>query len=212
MNLQDIVSDLLKAEYIIKSPQGFFAFTNKFYMDFNGDDVGVSKVEAVKSRTAKIAIQQQTDDLKQSYMDFIMSCNIPRRGKTSQNEIYDLNQYSETGKKAFGKILARVAKGEIDYDLLVKVTQLYYKSPGAKQKIGNFIGEGTWETPYLTMVASIEKNTLKTHIQSTLEHDKTGTSRFRIASGTFNRPSPRPNQIGTSGRELRGSDESGKAE
>lgn len=211
MNLQTIVSELLDGEYIIKSPQGFFAFTNKFYKDFNGEDVGVSKVESVKTRKTTISINEKLDDLKTSYMDFILACNIPRRGRTSTLELYDLNQYSETGKKAFGKILARVAKGEIDYDLLVKTTQLYYKSPGAKQKIGNFISDGTWETPYASMVANINNNTLKGHIQSTLENDKTGTSRFRIPGSSANGQSQSPNRIGNGRPELRSPNQSSKA-
>lgn len=167
--------------FIIKSPQNYFMFTNKFYNEYTGQDIGaipVSDIQMVKTLGAVITMPNKPSDVKQSYLEFIKSCNIPKRAETSSNEVYNLNQYSEKGMKAFKEILKRVSKGEIDLQILVRSTQLYYKSPSYKLKVGNYIGDGAWETHYQEMMESIESNSLRTHIKDSIEHDNTGTSRY----------------------------------
>jgi hypothetical protein len=186
-----IMQYLSSEGFVIKSPQNYFMFTSKFYNEYTGQDIGaipVSEIQMVKTLGAVITMPTKASDVKQAYLEFIKSCNIPKRAETSSNEVYNLNQYSEKGAKAFKKILDRVSKGEIDLQILVKSTQLYYKSPSYKLKVGNYIGEGAWETHYQEMMDSIESNSLRTHIKDSIEHDNTGTSRY--SSGELGGQSP----------------------
>ncbi len=190
--LVHIIQHLSSEGYIIKSPQNYFMFTNKFYNEYTGQDIGaipVSEIQMVKTSGAVITMPVKTGDAKDAYLEFIKECNIPKRAETSQNEIYNLNQYSEKGMKVFKKILERARKGEIDLQLLIKCTQLYYKSPGYKLKVGNFIGDGAWETHYQEMIDSIQTNSLRTHIKESIEHDNTGTTRY--SAGDIHRPTSR---------------------
>lgn len=191
--------------YVIRSPQDFFVFTNKFYKEFTGQDIGAiptAEISQVKSHTTTISIPSKPEELKRAYLSFISECKVPARAETTTGDVYNLNQYSEKGAKAFKKILTRTKSGEIDMELLIKVTQLYYHSPGMKLKIGNFIGDGTWETHYLEMLESIEKKSLKDHITHTLEHDRTGTSRYRLGDDP-DRPRQIPHSTGTPGKKSR---------
>lgn len=193
--LNYIVQHLLSEGYVIRTPHDHFVFTNKFYSEYTQQDIGavpVADVAMVKSQTAVIAMPTKAEDVREAYIAFIQACKIPKRAETSTGDVYNLNQYSESGAKAFKKILARVTKGEIDLELLTKATQLYYRSPGYKLKIGNFIGEGAWETHYQEMLESIEKDSLTDHISHTLKHDTTGTSRYRLSKSGGSGKTPDP--------------------
>lgn len=191
--LSYIMQFLTADGYVIRSSQDLFVFTNKFYKEFTNQDIGVipiSEVGIVKTATTVIAVPTKAEDVKEAYLKFIGACNIPKRMQTSTGEVYNLNQYSEKGAKAFKKILFRTKGLEINMDIVIKATQLYYKSPGYKLKVGNFIGDGTWETHYQEMLDSIESQTLTKHISNALDNDTTGTSRYRLpATRGIDKPS-----------------------
>lgn len=180
-SLQKTMQFLLTEGYVIHSPQQHYMFTNKFYLEHTQQDIGVVvELTEVKSKTTVVQLVTVAQS-KDAYMQFILDANVPKRCEGSNNEVYATNQYSDKGAKAFREIL----KSGVDLDLLIKATQLYYKSPGYKLKVGNYIGEGTWRTHYQEMVDSIDKKQLKEHIKGELTHDTTGTSKynFRTVSG-----------------------------
>jgi len=188
--------------YVLRTQQDHFVFTNKFYKEITGNDIGaipareiimVKTADAVitvpSAQTAAITLKttMKTEDVKRAYLEFIKTCNIQRKGETSTHEAYSLNQYSDKGAKSFAKILKRVSTGELDLNLVIKSTELYYKSPGMKLKVGNYIGEGTWETHYNELLESIKNKSLVHHIKDSLTHDTKGTSRYHV--GESNRES-----------------------
>lgn len=90
-----------------------------------------------------------TDDWEGLYTKYIIEAKVPKRGEFSDGTEYDLNKYNQDAMKQFKQMLS---KEGIDYELLVKVTQSYYKSPGRyKKTISNFILEGIWRMDYLVL-------------------------------------------------------------
>lgn len=177
--------------YVIHTPQNYYIFTNKFYSDFTKQDVGiVPNAEAViaKSQTVHVAVplgKLTAPVVSDAYKQFIMDSGVPRRLVNPRGESYDANQYSAKGAKAFGKILDRIQSGAVDYELLIRSTQLYYKSSvGYKLKIGNYIADGAWETHYHELAQSLVFGTLEQHIKQELQNDNTGNSRYRLEQRT----------------------------
>ena len=168
----------LQAEgYVIRSPQQHYMFTNKFYKEFTDKDIGaIVAIAQVRTETTIVTFPS-AELTKTAYMQFILDAKVPKRCEGSNNEVYETNQYSDKGARAFRALLKT---GEVNLDLLVKSTILYYKSPGYKLKIGNYIGDGVWKTHYHQMVDNIGKNTLKEHIKEELHHDTVGTSKYQF--------------------------------
>ena len=103
------------------------------------------------------------------YTRFIMDCKIPRQGESGTGDMYDLNKYSEDAMQKFKGILM----SGIDYALLVKVTQAYYRNGTNryKKKIGNYIVEGLWRMDYEVMKGQTEQQQQQT-IQQQLNESK----------------------------------------
>lgn len=187
--LAEVMRFLGDSGYVVRTRQDYFVFTNKFYTEFVGKDVGlVPSVRPIimKSETTSILIppaKLTIATVNEAYLSFIVACNIPRRIVNPKGESYAANQFSKDGAKAFGKLLLRVNSGEIDMELLVHTVQLYYKSSvGYKLKIGNYIGDGAWEMDYQELVARLGKGTINEHIKQEVADDNTGSSRYRFDS------------------------------
>lgn len=184
--LSEIVHFLSANGYLIRTPQEYFIFTNKFYKEFTQHDIGVIPIPSIviaKSEMTRVVVPYMdialADGIPNSYMKFIIECKVPRKIVTSNGTAYSANQYSEKGVKAFGKVLRRVASGEIDMALLVHSTTLYYKSStGYKLKIGNYIGDGAWETDYRELVERLGNGTVVEHIKEELKEGYDGHSRY----------------------------------
>lgn len=84
------------------------------------------------------------------YTKFIMECKLPKQSENGNGDTYEVNKYSEEAMRRFKEM---VTKEGIKYDLLVLVTQNYYKtgSNRYKKKIGNYITEGLWRMDYETL-------------------------------------------------------------
>lgn len=98
--------------------------------------------------TGKETSQKLTDmDWEGRYILFITECKVPNQGESGTGDVYPLNKYSTEGMKAFRKMLEHDG---IKYDILVRVTQSYYKigTNRYKKKIGNYITEGLWRMDY----------------------------------------------------------------
>lgn len=187
--LSEVMHYLSAEGYVVRTKQDYFVFTNKFYSDFVGADVGlVPSVRPIvmKSHTTSVLVLPKKLDkatVSGAYLSFIEQCNVPRRIISPKGDSYSANQFSEKGAKAFGKILQRSQTGEIDVELLTRTVQLYYKSSQAyKLKIGNYIGDGAWETDYNELVERLGKGTITEHITKEVADDNTGSSRYRLES------------------------------
>lgn len=185
--LIEVMHYLSAGGYVVRTQQGYFVFTNKFYNEFTGQDVGLipeARPVIMRSNTTQVLVPPRKLDkatVHAAYLQFIGKCNVPRRIISAKGESYAANQFSERGAKAYGAILKRVDSGEIDLDLLVHTVQLYYKSSqGFKLKIGNYIGDGAWETDYKELVERLSKGTINEHIKKETADDNTGRSRYRI--------------------------------
>jgi hypothetical protein len=179
--LAEIVHFLSANGYLIRTKQEYFIFTNKFYKEFTQHDIGVVPVPGIaiaKSEMTRVVVPQSNicDTPRDAYMRFIAECNIPRRIMTPDGGSYSGNYYSEKGMKAFTKIMMR---SDIILALLVHSTQLYYKSStGYKLKIGNYIGDGAWETDYRELVERLGNGTVVEHIKQELKEGYDGHSRY----------------------------------
>lgn len=179
--LSEIVHFLSANGYLIRTKQEYFIFTNKFYKEFTQHDIGIIPLPGIaitkSEMTRVVAVGKPTyDSIREVYMAFIAECNIPRKAISPAGYNYSLNQYSEKGLRAFGKIVMR---SDIDMALLVHSTQLYYKSANAyKLKIGNYIGDGAWETDYRELVERLGNGTVAEHIKEELKEGYDGHSRY----------------------------------
>lgn len=184
--LSEIVHFLSANGYLIRTKQEYFIFTNKFYKEFTQHDIGVIPILGIaiaKSETTRVVVpimdMALADGIPNAYMAFIRDTKVPRKIITQDGRSYAANQYSEKGVKAFSRVLRRVASGEIDMALLVHSTTLYYKSStGYKLKIGNYIGDGAWETDYRELVERLGNGTVAEHIKEELKEGYGGHSRY----------------------------------
>lgn len=112
-----------------------------------------------------------------AYIKYIADAQVPRRSQTTDGNVYDLNKYSVDGMKRFRQM---IEKERIDYDLLVKVTKAYYKSPGTyKKKIGNYITEDLWRTDYMVLKQCTTSSEQSEHLKN-LQDDPQTFARDRI--------------------------------
>lgn len=145
-------------------------------------------IESVKGKyrcTAKLnmttKLTEQIDaaaaqDWEAFYTRFIIESQVPKRGESSDGGVYDLNKYSNDAMKEFKKMLW---KDGIEYALLLKVTQAYYKGPGRyKKTISNFILEGLWRMDYEVLKQQTPEQQQET-IQKQM-NDPTAFTRDRI--------------------------------
>lgn len=116
-------------------------------------------------------------DWQDMFVKFIIEAQVPRRAESSDGGVYDLNKYSADAMKHFKELMTRDG---IRYDLLVKVTQAYYKGPGRyKKTISNYILEGIWRMDYLTLIdqsAEQQQQTLQKQMDdpTTFTRDRIG--------------------------------------
>lgn len=199
--LEETMAFLLEKGYVIRVDPHFY-FTSQFYQDFTNTPIVVDQekkflltfAEKVKERVLEKEFGKALDEIeivstssgevtklplrvknmKELYMQFILDAKVPARVSASNGFSYDCNVYSKDGEKAFEKIMQRA---DINYDLLVKATTLYYKSPATKLKIGNFITQGVWETYYQSLSRSLENGTAVEHITESL---KDGRSKYEL--------------------------------
>lgn len=183
--LTEVIRFLSESGYIIRTPQSYYVFTNKFYQDFTRTNIGI-----VPDSTAVIAKSSQVHVVvplpsytTESYKQFIIDARVPRHVVNPRGERYDTNQYSQKAAKAFVKMMA---SGNIDYELLVRSTELYYKSSGGyKLKIGNYIADGAWQTHYETLkeaLARASDQPVTDYIKQELSDDN--RSRYQLEQRT----------------------------
>jgi DNA-binding LacI/PurR family transcriptional regulator len=194
MKIQETITELIQGGYVLPAGDRYI-FTTKFYSELKKQvdpdvkkaeyDVIVKIAKELKQQMIKKGwkepdtnIQEKTGqvtnvDSKTAYIQFIKDAGIPPRAQSGVGTTYEINQYSEEGKKAFEKLM----KENIDYQILVQSTNLYYKSPVYKQKIGNYIAQGTWRTHYDRYVLAKSKGM---EAQMIKEQTQNGRSKYEF--------------------------------
>lgn len=126
--------------------------------------------EPVVKSLVNVLNQVAVESWEDMYVKFIRECNIPKQGETGEGDNYALNKYSVDAMKAFRKMIERDG---IKYDILVIVTQAYYKAGTIRYKktISNFIMEGIWRMDYEIMKTQTTEQQQQT-IQQQLNESK----------------------------------------
>ena len=123
-----------------------------------------------------MTIAKLSTDWTQAYLNFIKEAEVPTRGE-GRGTTYDLNKYSDPAMKAFRKM---IEKEDVNYQLLVKSTMLYYKT--RKQfplTVTRYIEEGAWRTDYEALLQSLKDGNVVDHIQKEID-DTTEFNKFRL--------------------------------
>lgn len=182
MDLKLAIEYLIGEGFVVEH-KGKLKFTANFYTAFKGIDGGIvltpdrllavmQPTPATLARAAQNTLPVPTKQLANTtnwidrYMQFIKKCNVPATAKTATG-VYNVNQYSQDGMKAYRKAIEE----GVDEEILAKSVALYYNgdAAGYKLKIGNYMGDGTWRTGYMEMVQSLKDGTLKEHITSKIK-------------------------------------------
>jgi hypothetical protein len=178
INLKTATEFLVNEGYIVEH-KGKMKFTAKFYKEFKGIDGGIvltpDRHLAVMQPNAG-ALTHKLPTWEERYITFLKKCNIPPTAKSATGSSYSINQFSQDGMKAYKKAI----ESGIDEAILILSTALYYNGnkTGFKQKIGNYMADGTWITGYTEMKESMEKGTVQEHIITQTKNDN-GAFRIR---------------------------------
>lgn len=179
--LAKLVHWLVSNGYAVQADEDFF-LTTKAYNDLDRtllESLLGTPVKPLQQIMPKPFVKTDKKSIeaewKSRYLQFIAECKIPRRMQSGSGELYDVNQYSEEGMKAFRKMLEDEL---VDYSLLVKTTNLYYHSPGYKQKVGNYISQGTWRTDYAALSHAVESEKADEYIKR--ESHAKNLGKFRL--------------------------------
>lgn len=174
--MSNILYELLLKEHYIVYFNGQLVITNKFLRVFKEPlpfPVPELKEEtAVKPNPPSIfvtppvsalVVQDPTPITKSPLKELILRSKIPARIATS-NGYYYANQYSKPAEKELMKMIAQ----GVNMDILIAATALYYQGGGARQKVGNYIMDGTWQTFYDDMKLSLEQGNVNAYIKKEL--------------------------------------------
>lgn len=186
--MSSILFQLLIKDHYILYYEGQLVVTNKFIRDFKTpipkSTETLPEPEKAVVVTNTVTQVEQLSEIRalavQSLMpvapinvvhsplkELILKAKVPAKISTS-NGFYSANQFSKPAEK---ELLKMIASG-IKLDILTAATALYYKAGGARQKIGNFIMEGTWQTYYDEMAASLEAGNTNEYIKKGLSSNE----------------------------------------
>lgn len=160
LNLEQVIEWLYEKDYLAG-----WMFTDRFHRDIKSTKykptIEWAPAPAVPGKLVLSAVK----DWPMFFMEFIEKAKVPARIEASNGEVYSANKYSEPAMKVFRKAL----ESNINYDILLKSVQLYYKSNiRLKKAIGNYFIQGDWRTGYTEMfnaIASGEKKLID-HIKT----------------------------------------------
>lgn len=173
MNKLDTYLSLFKSHHILHFNRKL-VITNKFLRDFSIENMQ-KHIDARRQEQQETHLEKVVPAISYNFKKFILDAEVPEKLPLSNGSFYWVNRYSEKANKAFQKLMKR---SEMNYDILVVATRLYYKSGGARVMIANYILEGTWESFYDAMVINLEKGTAEKHIKKSLQEGDEGFSRY----------------------------------
>lgn len=144
--------DKMILEGYVKVHKGKPVFTDKARMELDAQPL---------IRQLPVPPPPPARDYEEQYKEFILFCKIPPVGRDSVGNPYAMNKFSREGAEAFRKALQ---KG-IDLRILVLSVALYYKTPGFKKSIGNYMSTGEWQTDYDALLEQQRLGTLPEHLK-----------------------------------------------
>lgn len=172
LTLQEVVNWLTSKKYLLVS-KGKYSLSKTFHED----KARISK-ETIPERvreypiTFKEAYQvtppQKGEQWDMIFLKFIAEAKVPIRCDDGKGNYYETNKYSEDAMKVLRNA---VEKRNINYDILVKSTMLYYHSSTRfKKKIGNYFIDGDWLSDYTNLLNKSQEGE-----QAVIDHIKQET-------------------------------------
>ncbi len=160
---EQLFQALLEYRYIVYK-DGQIIVTNDFYREF-GDpsrfQVNKEVEKAAKEPVPTSFLQApesgiittvEIETLPESILTrFIADAEIPKTAKT-KTAVYALNKFNTKAEK----ILEKILKQKINYQVLVMSTKLYYKSGVMPKTIANYFIEGIWKDEYNDLAEALK--------------------------------------------------------
>lgn len=160
---EQLFQALLEYRYIVYK-DGQIIVTNDFYRDFgdpsrfqfNKEIEKVAKEPAstsfLQAPDAGIITQVEIETLPESILTrFIADAEVPKTAKT-KTSVYALNKFNTKAEK----ILEKILKQKINYQVLVMSTKLYYRSGVMPKTIANYFIEGIWKDEYNDLAEALK--------------------------------------------------------
>jgi hypothetical protein len=165
MDKKDVFQWMLDNKYLYEV-KGVFKVTNKFLRDSPTQSNLPSEIPKMSSLQIINPVAESDGSLFKQFME---DAEIPFRVETQDGGQYTVKSTSKEAIKAFGKILRRIEKKEIDYRGLVMCTKLYYDNDKLyRQTILNYLTKGTWEFEYNQFVNKLKNGKIEQHIREQL--------------------------------------------
>lgn len=160
---EQLFQALLEYRYIVYK-DGQIIVTNDFYREF-GDpsrfQLNKEIEKAAKEPVSTSFLQApetgiitpvEIETLPESILTrFIADAEIPKTAKT-KTAVYALNKFNTKAEK----ILEKILKQKINYQVLVMSTKLYYKSGVMPKTIANYFIEGIWKDEYNDLAEALK--------------------------------------------------------
>lgn len=159
------VYEFLRDNRYLLSSKGAYNLSKSFADDIKKLQKPVLGVSVLSSKDITLSFRDQ----QMKFINFIMVCQVPLRIQMPNGQWYDCNKFNEEACKRFVEI---ISKDDINHELLIASTTLYYKSGnGFKKKISNYILDGDWMTDYMTLQAKAEEGgtAVKDHIKEEIK-------------------------------------------
>lgn len=160
---EQLFQALLEYRYIVYK-EGQIIVTSDFYREFGDPSRFQVNKEIEKAAKAElptpflqapesgIVTQVEIETLPESILTrFIADAEIPKTAKT-KTAVYALNKFNTKAEK----ILEKILKQNINYQVLVMSTKLYYRSGVMPKTIANYFIEGIWKDEYNDLAEALK--------------------------------------------------------
>ena len=151
--IKEDVLQYLKDEFYLVQQGDSWVISNKFTRELgisSNHTVAFTPVNPVEKIPLKPAVAT-----KEVYKQFIQEAKVPSKIETGSGAFW-ANRYSDKGFKAFKKVMENP---DINRAILLASTKWYYAQVRtARVMIGNYFGEGIWESCYDDFVAARAKH------------------------------------------------------
>lgn len=170
MTLKQINDYLIKEGYLI-SIRGKPILTNKYFrgiLSNKGDTFNLPVV--IDSRVAKV--EKRKLDLvgaKILMKKLVEDSMVPHRIEDGRGGSYTVKTYGKAGVEKFCEVMNMVAEGQLDYQILVASTRLYYARGGYKKTISNYFADEVWEGEYMEFKKKLDTGKVERHIKDGLD-------------------------------------------
>jgi hypothetical protein len=175
--------------YILSAGKGKYNFSRKFYDDLKteelvaqmSDDLDIQVVSnpSLLPEVQKYPATVQGMTYTDLFIRFIQEAQVPPKAEDTRGNLYPVNKYND---KAAIRLYKLIASEGVDYKMLCRSTNLYYKgNKRFKKTIANYIIDGDWRTDYDTLSSSVSRGeeALKEHIKQETK-DESGYSGYEL--------------------------------